>query len=35
MSDTPFVDGLKNQFSFMGNCPPTPPLSYHFAIDKK
>ena len=25
----------KDQFRFLGNCPPTPPLSHHFAISEK
>ena len=23
------------QFRFLGNCPPTPPLSHHFALSQK
>ena len=26
---------LAGQFRFMGNCPPTPPLSHHFAPSEK
>ena len=26
---------LLDQFSFMGNCPPTPALSVHFALGEK
>ena len=25
----------KEQFRFLGNCPPTPPLSHHFALSEK
>ena len=24
-----------HQFRFLGNCPPTPPLSHHFALSEK
>ena len=24
-----------DQFRFLGNCPPTPPLTQHFALSKK
>ena len=24
-----------DQFRFLGNCPPTPPLSHHFALSEK
>ena len=27
--------GYLSQFQFLGNCPPTPPLSYHFAQSGK
>ena len=26
---------LLDQFRFLGNCPPTPPLSQHFALGEK
>ena len=25
---------LMDHFAFLGNCPPTPPLSQHFALSK-
>ena len=24
-----------DQFRFLGNCPPTPPLSHHFSLSEK
>ena len=26
---------VNDQFRFLGNCPPTPPLSQHFALSEK
>ena len=26
---------ILDQFSFLGNCPPTPPLNHHFAVREK
>ena len=26
---------ITDQFRFLGNCPPTPPLSQHFALNEK
>ena len=30
-----FAEKLMDQFRFLGNCPPTPPLSHHFAVSEK
>ena len=29
------VDKILDQFRFLGNCPPTPPLIHHFALSEK
>ena len=26
---------ILDQFTFLGNCPPTPPLNHHFAVREK
>ena len=26
---------FKDHYTFLGNCPPTPPLSQHFALSEK
>ena len=30
-----FLKKASDQFRFLGNCPPTPPLSHHFAQSEK
>ena len=31
----PFLSEKLDQFRFPGNCPPTPPLSHHFALSER
>ena len=29
------INKIGDQFKFLGNCPPTPPLTQHFALSEK